>query len=62
MGSFSLMHWVIVLAVVILVFGAGRIPRVMGDMAKGIRSFQSGMKADPDEEKPPPPARSDTAA
>ena len=45
MGSFSLMHWIIVLAVVMLVFGgAGKIPRLMGDLAKGIKSFKEGMK------------------
>lgn len=44
MGSFSLFHWVVVLLVVVLLFGAGKIPKVMGDMAKGIRAFQSGLK------------------
>ena len=44
MGSFSIWHWVIVLLVVVLLFGAGRIPRLAGDMAKGIKAFKSGMK------------------
>lgn len=45
MGSFSIWHWLIVLVVVILLFGgAGRIPRLMGDMAKGVKAFKSGMK------------------
>ncbi|MBJ7444855.1 MAG: twin-arginine translocase TatA/TatE family subunit, partial [Sphingobium sp.] len=35
MGSFSLMHWVIVLLVVMLLFGGGRISGLMGDVAKG---------------------------
>lgn len=46
MGSFSLGHWLVVLAVVVLLFGAGRIPQLMGDMAKGIKAFRSGMKDD----------------
>ena len=45
MGSFSIWHWLIVLAIVVLLFGgAGRIPRLMGDMAKGVKAFKSGMK------------------
>ncbi len=44
MGGLSLWHWIIVLVIVMLLFGAGRIPRVMGDLAKGIKSFKAGMK------------------
>jgi sec-independent protein translocase protein TatA len=44
MGSFSLSHWVIVLAVVLIVFGAGRIPNAMGDLARGIRAFRANMR------------------
>jgi len=45
MGSFSIWHWLIVLAIVVLLFGgAGRIPRLMGDMAKGVKAFKTGMK------------------
>ncbi len=36
MGSFSLLHWLVVLVIVVLLFGAGKLPRVMGDFAKGI--------------------------
>ena len=46
MGSFSLGHWLIVIAVIVLLFGAGRIPSLMSDMAKGIKAFRSGMKDD----------------
>ena len=53
MGSFSLMHWVIVLLVVMLLFGGGRISGLMGDVAKGIKSFKKGM-AEEDEAKPAP--------
>ena len=48
MGSFSIWHWLIVLVVVLLVFGRGKIPELMGDMAKGIKSFKKGM-SDEDE-------------
>ncbi len=44
MGSFSVWHLLIVLVIVMVLFGAGRIPRVMGDLAKGIKSFKAGMK------------------
>ena len=46
MGSFSIWHWLIVLVVVLLVFGRGKIPELMGDMAKGIKSFKKGMSED----------------
>src|SRR5579871_4687788 len=44
MGSFSLMHWIVVLAIVLILFGAGKLPRVMGDFAKGIKAFKAGMQ------------------
>jgi sec-independent protein translocase protein TatA len=40
----SLMHWVVVLAIILIIFGAGKLPRVMGDFAKGIKAFKAGMK------------------
>ena len=46
MGSFSIWHWLIVLVVVLLVFGRGKIPELMGDMAKGIKNFKKGMSDD----------------
>ena len=46
MGSFSIWHWLIVLVIVLLVFGRGKIPELMGDMAKGIKSFKKGMSDD----------------
>lgn len=45
MGTFSIWHWLIVLAVVLILFGGrGKIPALMGDIAKGIKSFKKGMK------------------
>jgi sec-independent protein translocase protein TatA len=52
MGSFSPIHWVLVVLVVVLLFGGGRISGVMGDVAKGIKSFKKGMADDSDDDKP----------
>ncbi len=50
MGSMSIWHWLIVLAVVVVLFGGrGKLSGVMGDFAKGIKAFKAGMK---DEEEP----------
>jgi sec-independent protein translocase protein TatA len=46
MGSFSVWHWLIVLVVVLIFFGRGKIPELMGDFAKGIKSFKKGMAED----------------
>jgi sec-independent protein translocase protein TatA len=46
MGAFSIWHLAIVLVVVILMFGAGRIPTLMGDMAKGVKAFKKGLNDD----------------
>lgn len=55
MGSFSLMHWVLVVLVIVLLFGGGRISSLMGDVAKGIKSFKKGMAEDDDDISPPRP-------
>ena len=68
MGSFSLMHWIVVLAIILILFGAGKLPRVMGDFAKGIKAFKAGMKEEdeaettPPAQVPPPGAAASTAA
>ena len=43
MGAFSIWHWIIVLVIVLLLFGKGKIPSLMSDMAKGIKSFKKNM-------------------
>ena len=49
MGSFSIWHWLVVLAVVLLLFGgSGKISNLMGDLAKGIKSFKKNMNEEPD--------------
>ena len=40
----SMIHWVIVALVVFVLFGAGKLPRLMGDVAEGIKAFKKGMK------------------
>ncbi len=51
MGSFSLWHWIILGAIVLLLFGGkGKISDLMGDFAKGIKSFKKGL-ADDETEK-----------
>ena len=58
MGSFSVWHWILVLAVGLLLFGGrGKVSELMGDFAKGIKSFKKGLAED---EKPEPePATAD---
>jgi sec-independent protein translocase protein TatA len=43
MGSFSIWHWLVVLLVVLLLFGGGKVSSLMGDFAKGIKSFKKNM-------------------
>ncbi len=55
MGSLSVWHWLIFLVVALLFFGGGgKISAIMGDFAKGIKSFKKGMQDDEAEAKPPP--------
>jgi len=45
MGALSLWHWLIIIVVLVLLFGGrGRLSNVMGDFAKGVKAFKSGMK------------------
>jgi sec-independent protein translocase protein TatA len=47
MGTFSIWHWIIVLAVVLLLFGGrGKISQIMGDFGKGLKSFKRSMRED----------------
>jgi sec-independent protein translocase protein TatA len=48
MGSLSIWHWILVIAVVLLLFGRGKISDLMGDVAQGIKAFKKGMKDDDD--------------
>jgi sec-independent protein translocase protein TatA len=58
MGSLSIWHWLLVLGVGVLLFGGkGKISSVMGDFAKGIKAFKSGMKEPEEEATANPPAQ-----
>lgn len=42
---------ILILAIVLIIFGAGKLPTVMGDLAKGIKTFKAGMRDEMDEAK-----------
>ena len=46
MGSFSMGHWLIVLAVIVLLFGAKKIPELAKGVGKGIKTFKKEMSED----------------
>lgn len=56
MGSLSIWHWIVVLVVVLLLFGRGKISELMGDMAQGIKAFKKGMSEDETAKADPKPA------
>jgi sec-independent protein translocase protein TatA len=47
--SIGVWQVILILVIVLIIFGAGKLPRVMGDVAKGIKNFKSGL-ADPDKD------------
>ena len=53
MGSMSIWHWLVVLAIVLLLFGRGRLADIMGEFGKGLTSFKKGM-GDADKRLPEP--------
>ena len=59
MGGLSLVHWIIILFVIVLLFGAGRISPMMGEFAKGMKAFKQGLK---DDDKPADPVTPPTIA
>lgn len=54
MGSLSIWHWLVVIVVVLLLFGRGKIKDLMGDMAEGIKAFKKGMSEDEAAKAEPP--------
>ena len=46
MGGFSIWHWLVVGVIILLLFGKGRFSDMMGDVAKGLKSFKKGMSED----------------
>jgi sec-independent protein translocase protein TatA len=49
--SIGIWQVVLILVIVLILFGAGKLPKVMGDVAKGVKNFKSGMKDDDEEDK-----------
>lgn len=52
MGGLSLWHWLVVGVIILLLFGKGRFSDMMGDVAKGIKSFKKGMSEDDEPARP----------
>lgn len=46
----STSHLIIILLIVMVLFGAGKIPQIMNDLAKGVKAFKKGLKDDTDED------------
>lgn len=63
MGSFSIWHWLVVLAIVVIVFGTKRLRNAGQDLGEAVKGFKQGMRED-DPKQPKPPLehqqRSDT--
>ncbi|HET6520912.1 MAG TPA: twin-arginine translocase TatA/TatE family subunit [Geminicoccaceae bacterium] len=49
--SIGIWQVVLILLIVLILFGAGKLPKVMGDVAKGVKNFKSGLKEDDDDER-----------
>ena len=64
MGSLSIWHWLVVIVIVLLLFGRGKISDLMGDVASGIKAFKKGMQDDdkPAEKPAEPPKAIDNNA
>jgi sec-independent protein translocase protein TatA len=62
MGSFSIWHWLVVIVVIMLLFGRGKISELMGDVAKGVKSFKKGLADDDEDETEPKPIESSSAS
>lgn len=51
MGTFSIWHWIVVIVVVLLLFGGrGKLSGLMGDAAKGIKAFREGLKGESEQD------------
>jgi sec-independent protein translocase protein TatA len=57
MGEFSPIHWLIVLAVILLLFGGRKIPELARGLGEGIRNFKEGMSGASHAAPPPPPTQ-----
>ncbi|MXS84476.1 Sec-independent protein translocase subunit TatA [Nitrosomonas sp. HPC101] len=57
MGSFSIWHWLVVLAIVVLVFGTKKLRNLGSDLGGAVRGFKEGMKGAEEENTAPPPSQ-----
>jgi sec-independent protein translocase protein TatA len=55
MGGFSLWHWIVVLIIILVLFGRGRVSDIMGEFGKGITSFKKGMTEEAQASSEPSP-------
>jgi sec-independent protein translocase protein TatA len=56
MGELQPIHWIVVLIIVLMIFGAGKLPNVMADLGKGIRSFRGEVRSGADQPSSTPPS------
>ena len=61
MGEFSIFHWLIVLAIILILFGGRKIPEVMRGLGEGIRNFKDGMAGTNHTTNPPAQTSATTA-
>ncbi|HEX8786631.1 MAG TPA: Sec-independent protein translocase subunit TatA [Telluria sp.] len=54
MGSMSIWHWLIVLVVVVVIFGTGKLRNAGSDLGKAVKGFKDGMKGDEEQPANPP--------
>jgi sec-independent protein translocase protein TatA len=55
-GALMPAHWLVVLLIVLIIFGAGKLPEVMADLGRGIREFKKAqLEDDPPTRAPPAP-------
>ncbi len=59
LGGLSLTHWLVVVLVMVILFGAGKLPRLMGDLATGIKSFKRTLEDDTSDSPPVATARTE---
>ena len=61
-GKFGVWEIVLILAIILIVFGVGKLPQVGNAIGKGIRSFKRGQSGETDEEEAEEPAKKATVA
>jgi sec-independent protein translocase protein TatA len=62
MGEFSPIHWLIILAIILLLFGGRKIPELAKGLGEGIRNFKEGMHGNSQTQSTPPPAQTTAPA